>query len=288
MSNKVYDIITDRIVKQLEAGTVPWSKPWTGSAMPTNAISKKPYKGINKLMLGEQYSNPYWLTYKQALNLGGHVKKGETSTPIIYWMMRKSTTKTDKTTGDKVTTTKEYDRPILRYFNVFNIEQCEDLPDDLYNTDKQIVFNPIEAADTVINGYPDKPTIEHKGQRACYIPSRDIVNMPDKDSFESTESYYSVLFHELIHSTGHESRLNRLSKNASFGNEEYSKEELIAELGSSFLRAETGINADNKMEQSAAYIQSWIEALKNDTKMIIQASSKAQKAMDHILNKVVA
>jgi len=288
MTNKVYDIITKRIIKQLESGTVPWHKPWAGGALPTNAVSKKPYKGINTLMLWDQYSNPYWVTYKQAQALGGNVKKGEKSTPIIYWMMRKSTTKTDKTTGEKVTHTKEYDRPILRYFNVFNVQQCEGLPDDLTTIDNQCTFNPIEAADTVINEYPDKPIIEHNGQRACYIPSRDVVNMPVKESFESTESYYSVLFHELVHSTGHESRLNRLSKNASFGNEEYSKEELIAELGASFLRAETGINADTKMEQSAAYIQSWIKALKDDVKLIIQASSKAQKATDLILNRMVA
>lgn len=287
MTNKVYDIITDRIIKQLEAGTVPWRKPWTGGALPTNAVSKKPYKGINTVMLWGQYNNPYWMTYNQASKLGGNVKKGEKSTPIIYWMMRKNTTKTDKTTGDKITVTKEYERPILRYFNVFNVEQCEGLPDDLTNIDKQSTFNPIEAADTVINGYPDKPDIEHKEQRAYYSPGRDIVNMPVEESFESPESYYNVLFHELIHSTGHESRLNRLSKNASFGNEDYSKEELIAELGASFLRAETGINADNEMQQSAAYVQSWITALKNDTKMIIQASSKAQKATDFILNKVV-
>jgi antirestriction protein ArdC len=286
MSNKVYDIITDRIVKQLEAGEIPWSKPWTGGALPTNAVSKKAYKGINVLMLYGQYNNPYWMTFKQAASLGGHVRKGEKSTPIIYWMMRKQQSKTDKTTGDKTTVTKEYDRPILRYYSVFNVEQCEDLPDEFTKLDSQIDFIPINKAEEIIQGYPRQPEIRHKEQRAYYNPTSDFINMPSKDSFDDVESYYSVLFHEMIHSTGHESRLNRLIDTASFGSEDYSKEELIAELGAAFLRAETGINAESQMTSSAAYIQSWIKALKNDTKMIIQASSKGQKATDYILNKL--
>jgi antirestriction protein ArdC len=285
MTNKVYEIITDRIIKQLEAGEIPWSKPWI-TAQPKNVISGKNYKGINVLMLQGQYKNPYWLTYKQAIDQGGNVRKGEKSTPIIYWMIRKSTTKTDKVTGDKVTTTQERDFPILRYYNVFNVEQCDDLPDELYKVNDQIDFIPVEKAEEIITGYPGQPEIKHEQQRAFYNPARDFINMHVKESFDEIESYYSVLFHEMIHSTGHESRLNRLTDTAAFGNEDYSKEELIAELGASFLRAETGINADSQMTRSAAYIQSWIKALKNDTKMIIQAAGKSQKATDYILNKV--
>lgn len=286
MTNKVYGIITDRIIKQLEAGSIPWSKPWH-TACPKNVISGNNYKGVNVLMLQGQYVNPNWLTYKQAKDLGGNVRKGEKSTPIIFWNFRKSSTKTDKTTGTKTTVTKERDIPILRYFNVFNVEQCEGLQEELYKTDKQIDLMPVDAAEALIHEYPARPDIQHNDQRAYYSPSRDIINMPMQESFEDIESYYSVLFHEMIHSTGHESRLNRITDNASFGSEDYSKEELTAELGASFLRAETGINAESQMQRSAAYIQSWIQALKNDPKMIIQAASKAQKAADHILNRDV-
>ena len=286
MANKVYDIITDRIIKQLDAGIIPWHKPWV-SQQPTNAISKKAYRGINIFLLSGQYANPYWLTYNQAQTLKGNVKKGEKSSPVIFWAKSTRATKTDKVTGDKTTVTKERDIPILRYFNVFNAEQCENLPVEYYNINNQIDFIPVDKAEQLINNYPGSPEIKHNEQRAYYSPSRDIINMPQKESFEDIESYYSVLFHEMIHSTGHESRLNRISDNASFGNDEYSKEELTAEMGAAFLRAETGINLDSEMTQSAGYIQSWIRALRNDTKMIIQASSKGQKAADYIINREV-
>lgn len=287
MTNKVYDIITDRIITQLEAGEIPWSKPWN-SELPKNAISDKTYSGINIFLLSGQYKNPYWMTYTQAGDLGGHVIKGEKSTPIIFWAKHTTRTKTDTVTGEKTKVSQERDIPILRYYSVFNAEQCHDLPLEIYQVNNKIDFVPVDRAEEIINQYPKSPEILHNEQKAYYSPSRDIINMPDKESFNDIESYYSVLFHEMVHSTGHESRLNRLTDTAAFGSDDYSKEELIAELGASFLRAETGINADSHMTRSVAYIQSWIQVLKNDTKLIVQAAGKSQKAVNHILNKEVA
>jgi antirestriction protein ArdC len=272
----VYQIVTDRIIGMLEDGVVPWNKPWaTGSEAPMNLVSKKAYRGVNVWLLScAGYASPYWVSYKQATEMGGQVRKGEKSTPVVYWKMFETL---DKATGEKKTI------PMLKYYSVFNVSQCDNLkyptPEEL----EKIDFNPIEEAEKIVANMPKKPTILHGEQQAYYNRSSDFVNMPQKETFDKVENYYSVLFHELTHATGHENRLGRLQNDVSrFGDACYAKEELVAEMGASFLCATAGI-VDRTIDNSAAYIASWLKRLKNDKKLVVSASAKAHQSTDFIL-----
>jgi antirestriction protein ArdC len=275
--SKVYELITNKILEKLEKGVIPWQMPWN-TQMPKNLITKKPYRGINILLLSfTDYKSPYWLTYKQARDLKGFVKTGAKGTPIVYWNIARVL---------PIDTEDEAERliPLLKYHTVFNVEQCEKIPvpkDDL------IEFKPIEECERVINNMPKKPVIQEGKNRACYIPVKDVVEMPDRTVFKSVEEYYSTLFHELVHSTGHISRLNRntVSELSPFGSENYSKEELIAEIGASFICGMTGIT-NQTFENNSSYISNWLQRLRNDKKLIITASSHAQRACDFILNRI--
>ncbi len=263
----VYEIITNQIISNLEKGVILWKKPFT-SAMPKNYITEKDYKGINFLLLSfSQFSNPYFLTFKQIRDLGGSVKKGEKGFMVIFYKLLKDDTDDKKTF------------PMLKYYFVWNWEQTTGIKEKTIENKNN---NPISECEKVIDNLKDKPIINH-GLKACYIPSEDTIKIPDLKYFDSESSYYSVLFHELTHWTGHEKRLNRDSiKTIAFGSECYSKEELTAELGASFLCSHTGI-LQQTLTNSTAYIQSWLQVLKNDSRFIIQASSQAQKAVDFIL-----
>ena len=251
--NQVYQIVTDKIINMLESGNIPWDKPWV-SGTPTNLISKKAYRGINPFLLNMEsvdkgYTSQYWLTFNQAKKLKGTVKKGEAGTLIIFWKFIESEDKNGKI--------KSF--PILRYYKVFNVEQCEGIN---YPKGEVLEFNPIDSAQKIVD------------------------NMPNKTSFKSIELYYNVLFHELGHSTGHYSRLNRFGEDTytvQFGSEDYSKEELIAELTSAMLCGTIGIDKQT-LNNSAGYIQSWLKVLKGDSNFVISASSLAQKACDYMLN----
>lgn len=273
----VYEIVTERIIKQLEAGTVPWVKPWVGGNRAMNLISKKAYRGINVFLLDSaKYCSPYWATFNQIRNLGGNVKRGEKASIVVFFKML------DK---EKEGTPKARPVPFLRYYSVFNTDQAEGIkiPAGAVVSNP---FTPIETCENIVTGMPDRPTIKSDEQRAFYAPILDYVNMPKRDTFRSPEEYYSTLFHELTHSTGHESRLNRegVRDCVPFGSTNYSKEELVAEMGAAFLCAVAGI--ENKtVDNSAAYLQTWIQRLKGDSKLIVQAATQAQKASDFILNK---
>ena len=277
MGSDAYKIINDKIMELLEAGTVPWKKPWQGSAsLPKNLISKRGYRGVNLFMLACQpYSSPYWLTYKQATDLGGHVKKGEKSTPVIFWKML------DKDDTDTATAVKI---PLLRYYSVFNADQCEDITappiEEVVNN-----FTPIERAEQIVSGMPMLPEIKHGGFRAYYSPSLDYIQLPKQFCFNSPEEYYSTSFHECVHATGHANRLARKSilEPSYFGSHEYSKEELVAEMGAAFLCGHAGI-VNTTIENSVAYVAGWLKALKNDKTLLIQSAAAAQKAADYILN----
>ena len=272
-SAKVSEIVTERIIKALEGGNIPWKRPWV-SGMPKNLVSKKEYRGINVFILAACSGDEWFLTYKQAQSLGGNVKKGEKGIPVVFWNFVKHT---EKDTG------KEKTIPFARYYTVFAASQCEGITVPA-KSEKQ--NNPIENCEKAIANMPNKPA-QVNGSMAFYTPSKDTVTMPLLSSFKDAASYYATAFHEYIHSTGHESRLNRegVANHAAFGKEDYSKEELVAELGSAFLCAETGISSDNLLENSVAYVQSWIRVLKNDPQFIISASSKARKSAEYILNK---
>ena len=276
--NKVYKIITDQIVKKLESGIIPWHRPWNGGEPAMNLITKKPYHGINVFLLAcSGYTSPYWLTFKQVQKLGGHVKKGEKSTIITFWSVKQK----EKNNESEETKTETY--AVLRYYRVFNVEQCEGL-DGKVPEPKIRDFQPIDEAERIVKAMPKAPAITHKEQRAYYSPMRDYVNMPLQGTFISDEEYYSALFHELTHSTGHESRLGRksLTTLAGFGSHEYSKEELIAEMGSAYLCGHCGIS-QRVIDNQAAYIQGWLGRLRKDPKMVVWTASQAQKAADYIL-----
>jgi len=276
--NKVYAIITDTIIKKLQEGIVPWHMPWSAER-PKNLISGKPYRGINVFLLGSLgYMSPYWLTFKQAQSLGGHVNKGEKSVPVIFWKTYSKMETNDN--GDH----EEKSRFVLRYYRVFNIEQCTLPPEEVPQEDPTArTFDPIPKAESVVAAMPNAPAITHQSQRACYSPLLDVVNMPRPESFDTPENYYSTLFHELTHSTGHESRLNRkgITDPVRFGSHSYSKEELVAEMGAAFLSGHCGIE-DRILDNSAAYINGWLGRLKSDPKLVVMAAAKAQKSSDYI------
>jgi len=284
----VYQIITERVITLLESGTVAWRKTWSGGDSPRNLVSKRPYRGINAMLLGAtSFTSPYWLTFNQVQQLKGRVKKGAKSELVIFWKVFNSQQETDDTeSGDESTKRRP---PMLRYYRVFNVEQTEGLEKHLPPPPEERPFTPMEAAARIIERMPQRPPIRHDEQIAYYAPVRDYVNLPRSETFETPENYYAVAFHELTHSTGHESRLNRAgvagSRLAAFGSADYSREELVAELGSAFLCAEARIA--NTLDNSAAYLKGWLEALKGDARLIVTASSAAQRAADFILGRSV-
>jgi antirestriction protein ArdC len=278
----VPEIITENVIKQLEQGVAPWRKPWSTS-MPRNLITKKPYRGLNVFMLATQgYGSPYWVTLNQAKQLGAHVRQGEKSSPVMFWKIDELVRR--KIDSDGEPADEKGKSFLLRYYRVFTIEQCHGLS-SLHGDDQKPV-SPIAECESIADGMPNRPRIEQHSQ-AFYRPSADMVGMPSRNCFESPEAYYSTLFHELTHSTGHTSRLNRFETNATdrqFGSESYSKEELVAEMGAAMLAGTAGISHAT-LSNSASYLQTWITRLKSDSRLIISAASHAQQAVDHILGK---
>jgi len=284
MSQAVYQVITDRIIGLLEQGTVPWQKPWTtseGDAFPRNLVSRKPYRGVNTFLLhAMSYGSPYWLTFKQAQALGGNVRKGEKAAPVVFWRWLD--------TDEKDATGKAKRVPMLRYYSVFNVAQCDGIAAPVTEHNGR-THNPIDEAERIVAGMPKRPAIQLGGNRACYSPAFDRVSMPEPETFASGQAYYSVLFHELTHSTGHESRLARKGiagtdgEWSAFGSTPYAREELVAEMGAAFLAGHAGI-VERTLDNSAAYIAGWLERLKDDNKLVVMAAAQAQKAADYILD----
>lgn len=279
MSNQsIYERITGAIVKKLEEGVVPWKESWKGVGFPKNGVSRKYYRGVNLLLLAlQRYNSPYWLTFNQARNLGGSVKAGEKGTPVIFWKwLERRDSESDETL--KV--------PMLRQYTVFNVLQCEGIEFEAPKAE----FEGIEECERVVSEFLGRETgltLENKKSYPFYLPLTDVVNVPPMTNFKRKEDYYTALFHELTHATGHIKRLDRgLQKPRGFASIEYSKEELIAELGASFLCGITGIE-NQVLDDSAAYIKGWIEALSNDSKLLVQAGAKAQHAVDYILGTTI-
>lgn len=271
----VYEIITNQILDLLDQGIVPWKMMWR-TGVPQNLISKRPYEGINAIMLAiiqdqRNYSSPYWLTMKQCNEKGGKVRKGEKSSIVAFWKRCEKQKKDDEDDDTFF---------VLRYYRVFNVDQCEGIT--VTHTVTQPVGK-IEACEKIVDSYKDCPLIEWGGDRACYSQTYDKVRMPPRERFFNTEEVYSALFHELGHSTGHEKRLNRpeVSKDVRFGMDAYSREELVAEFCSAFLCGITGI-APKTIENSSAYIQEWRKRISDDKKLVISAAGKAQKAANYI------
>lgn len=279
--------VTDTIIKHLEQGVAPWRKPWNvGGLMPTSAATGKPYRGINALLLSliameHNYSSNVWTTFDKAKEMGGSVKKGEKSTTVVFFT---TINVEDKKKNDGSTK----GVPIMKFFPVFNIDQTDGCEIPVKFQPKQVLVadsDILSVIDTVWSGYNNKPSLRWGGPQAFYDPSIDHIQLPPIESFISTEAYCETMFHEAVHSTGHKNRLDRFVKDGSptmFGSENYAKEELVAELGSVMLMSSVGVTPP--MTNSAAYVNGWLKALKNDKSLLISAANKAQKAVDHILS----
>lgn len=273
----LYQTITDRIIELLEQGVIPWRKPWSSAGPPMNAITKHPYSGINLwLLMGLDYESNLFLTFDQAKRLGGMVNKGEKGHLITFWMLWDRGKKEGEETEDKI--------PFLRYYRVFNIDQCSGIPVSVRESHYERQLYPVATCEGIVQSMPNAPQIRFDKAKPYYHPKDDYINMPPMLRFNDSESYYSTLFHEMIHSTGHESRLKRksLTEMAEFGSPTYSFEELVAELGSCYLCSHAGID-QHELKNSAAYIKGWLTQLKCNYAYIVLASSQAQKAVDYIL-----
>lgn len=276
MKKSVYEIVTDKIISGLGKGQIPWKKKWVGQGLPMNYFSKRHYQGINMLLLAlNDFESPYYLTFNQVNKLGGKVIKGSESEMVVFWKVYKKTQRVeDPETGE--TNIKADKKFVLRYYRVFNAEQIEGVE---FPKLKRFDHSAIDKAEEIWQGYTGRPKLK-KG-RPSYNPSNDVIKIPGRERFKTAEDYYKTLFHEAIHSTGHRSRLDRPMEGIN-DKSSYSFEELIAEIGASFLVNQAGIQWDETNSQ--AYINGWISFLKEqNANTIISAASKAKKASQYIL-----
>lgn len=289
MKTSVYQIVTDRIIAQLEQGIIPWEKPWVNTSSTSMAVSHndgRVYSLINQMMLGIPGE---YVTYEQAKKAGGHVKKGCKASPVVFWsvMTKEAKDKDGNTKIGKDGKPMMENIPFLKYYSVFHIEDTEGIAPKYVTSKGPVADNlPVEAIDQAINGYLERSGVtlrNYEQGQSYYAPGQDMVVLPHMSQFKNSESYYATAFHELGHSTGHPSRLNRKG-GMMFGDEGYSKEELVAEITSAVLCNHFGISTEKIERNTAAYIQNWLKALKNDPKMIVSAASRAEKAVNLILN----
>ena len=286
MGIDVYGLVTDRIIAMMEQGIIPWHRPWTGAGRwAVKRATGKPYSLLNQLLL--QQPGEY-LSFNQCKKEGGKVKKGAKSKIVVFWKMldRPHYNAEGHVVVDAEGRPVFEHIPYLQYSNVFHISDCEGLEPKSYS-DERHEFDPIERAESVIRDYVERSGVEFTNEdqgRAYYSPTDDRVVLPLKEQFTSEAGYYATAFHELTHSTGHKSRLKRFTTDAAaFGSGSYSKEELVAELGSAAIMNLLGIETRETVQNNAAYIQNWIKALRNDRRMIISATSKADKAVALII-----
>lgn len=275
----IYQMVTDRIIAELEQGIIPWEKPWTGVRDGAfNRISKKPYSILNQMLL--KHTGEY-ASYKQWQSLGGQVRKGEKSEIVVFWKILKKEEKTAEGEAEVKTI------PVLKYYSVFHISQVDGVEplkeEELHETQR------IEEAEELLNGYVEREGIRleyEKSNRAYYSPKKDEIHLPLIEQFPEVSEAYSTYFHEAVHSTGHSTRLARFEAGAgaaAFGSESYSKEELVAEIGSAMICNMMKLETKHSFRNSAAYIQSWLSVFKGDNRFIVSASSKAEKAVNYIM-----
>jgi antirestriction protein ArdC len=280
----IYQTVTERILEQLKAGHVPWRKTWI-SGLPKSLTTGKEYRGVNVLLLASAaFTSRYWVTFLEAKRLGGHVRKGEQSTPVFFWKWR--------TRAEMQRIAAETGRAspapfVQRTAAVFNLDQVEGVTRPADDVGHQ-ANNRLDVADKVFDVMPDKPTIVHKVNcQPAYVGHLDQVELPHLSQFDNAAEYYATLFHELTHATGHPKRLNRFSEFKGDRAEQYSFEELVAEFGAAFLCTFAGINNPKTEALQASYIEGWSKALQNDCRMLVRAASAAQRAADYIRGKVL-
>ena len=274
----VYKEVTDRIISQLEQGIIPWHKPWivSGKACAISRSTGKPYSLLNQMILGKPGE---YLTFAQCVKEGGKIRKGAKAQMVVFWKWIEKEDEKNPGEMKKI--------PFLRHFSIFHIDDCEGLKPK-HETPSTEILQPDAAADSIITGYLDRSGVKlvhQEGDRAFYRPSADTVTLPLMAQFKELAEYYSTAFHELTHSTGHTSRLNRLTAPAFFGSESYSKEELVAEIGAAALVNHAGLETLSSFRNSAAYVQSWLKALRADKRLIVSAAGQAEKACSLILGK---
>ena len=286
MRRDLYSEVSARIVAELEGGAAPWIKPWSaapGANTPCNAVTNRPYSGCNVVLLwmaqAAGYRTPRYLTYKQALEMGSHVRRGERGMKVYFV---KQLQVRDQDAADNVSARLI---PMMREYTVFNVDQCEGLPDSVSTGRPMRVRNP-DARDDLADQFlrATSADIREGHGEAYYVPSRDFISMPTFGAFKGADHFYGTVFHELTHWTGHMSRLDRDLKNR-FGSRNYAGEELIAELGAAFLCAEFGFDGDLR---HAGYIEHWIELLKADKRAFFTACSQGSKAADYLRGLVLA
>jgi antirestriction protein ArdC len=269
-----HDVVTDRVISALEKGTVPWRQPWRADVDHPRNPDGRLYRGVNVwLLLAQRYGSPYWLTFNQVKQRRGYVRRGERATPVVFW--KQLQVEDQEHDGTRTV-------PLLKYYSVFNVEQTEGiLPPAVPELPR---LEPIQQADSVVAAMPHPPQIRRECDRAAYMPAWDMVSMPRPDRFESADGYYSTLFHELGHSTGHASRLARegIVNRAKFGSMDYGREELIAEMTAAYLCGQTGI-LPATIDNTAAYLDSWIRTIREDRRAVVVAAGAAQRAADYIL-----
>jgi len=286
----VYEIVTEQIVEKLRDGVVPWRRPWKSSATIARSYDGRQYRGVNVFLTLLSGRQGPWITMRRANELGGKIRKGEKSQIVVFWRWVEKTERNENGKEEK----KSF--PLLRYYRVFSLDQCENVPTPKWlekereaQAEKAEEIDPIESAEKIWTGYAGKPELRNGGDRAAYSPSLDYIAMPSRNDFESSAEYYSTLFHEATHSTGHWSRVGRFKKDEFIEQildvESYSKEELIAEMGAAFLCAEAGIEDEKAIDNSAAYVANWLRRLEDDPKLVVCAAAAAQKAVDHVLGR---
>jgi antirestriction protein ArdC len=291
--NEVYEQVTAQVIERLKDGVVPWHQPWKNSSfgLPTNFVSKRSYRGINILLLWSTgCDKQFWATYKQWASIDAQVRKGEKGTEVVLW--KTYLYREDENGQHHVVKDSEYAaltdksgvqrRFYLHTFKVFNIAQVDNVQLPL-EVEPAPIKERLHHCNTLALGYVTEggPKLTNQGHSgAYYTPATDTVKVPVMKDFESEEAYYTTLFHELVHSTGHESRLARDIKNG-FGTDPYAQEELVAEMGAAFLSAFTGIH-DRTLDASASYIKGWMASLSEDPKLVVYAAAKAQKAAEWV------
>jgi len=284
----IYEVVTERILKKMEQGVIPWRKTWA-TGLPKSLTTGKEYRGMNIVLLGlAGFNSRYWVTFREAQRLGGYVRKGEKATPVYFWHWRTS----EEMAKLREKTGKENLAPCTSFISfAFNLDQVEGIerPSDDISDISQHTVNRIDLAENVLEVMPDRPEIVHAhAADPCYNRKTDRITLPHLSQFESGAEYYATLFHELVHSTGHAKRLNRFAESEGDRVERYSFEELVAEFGASFLRGFTGIEDPTGEELSASYIEGWATVFRKDNRILMRAATAAQKAADYIRGKVIA
>lgn len=283
----IYEEITERIIDSLETGVIPWARPWEAALYGEhrNADTNRPYRGLNIMLLNlvgmmKGFVDPRWLTYRNAEKLGGHVRKGEKGVGIVFWKFLPVKDRQDHD-DDHVADSDDSDRkviPFARMYTVFNVEQCEDLDLPSLEVTRDIDDAENRDAERILS----LPTMKHGGGQAYYSKAKDFIAMPVREAFENLDFYYATAYHEIVHWTGHPARLQR-QFGKRFGDQDYAFEELVAEIGASFLGASTGIPFEEM--RHPGYIDSWLRILKQDNRAIFTAAAKAQAAADFVLAK---